>query len=92
MPFDELKLHGGFVHGASRDTSLGAIVKPSLLLARQLNMRTIAQGIDDPDDWCVLRDLSCDVAQGGFVGVPMPGEALATWADAWAARYAALTR
>lgn len=92
VPFDELKLHGGFVHGASRDASLGAIVKASLLLARQLNMRTIAQGIDDPDDWKVLRDLSCDVAQGRFVGAPMAGEALAEWADTWAARYAALAR
>ena len=92
MPFDELKLHGGFVHGASRDASLGAIVEASLLLARQLNMRTIAQGIDDPDDWNVLRDLSCDVAQGSFVGAPMPGEALAEWAETWAARYAALAR
>jgi EAL domain-containing protein (putative c-di-GMP-specific phosphodiesterase class I)/ActR/RegA family two-component response regulator len=91
VPFDELKLDGGFVHGASRNASLGAIVKASLLLARQLNMRTIAQGIDDLDDWKVLRDLSCDVAQGDFVGAPMPGDALADWARTWAARYASLT-
>ena len=91
VPFDELKLDGGFVHGASRDTSLTAIVKASLLLARQLNMRTVAQGIDDVEDWNVLRDLSCDVAQGSFVGPPMPGDALPQWAQAWAARYAALT-
>ena len=90
VPFDELKLHGGFVHGASRDDSLGAIVKASLVLARQLNMRTIAHGIDDFDDWKVLRDLSCDVAQGDFVGPPMAGDALAEWARAWAARYAAI--
>ncbi|RDU96574.1 EAL domain-containing response regulator [Trinickia dinghuensis] len=92
VPFDELKLDGGFVHGASRDPSRDAIVKASLLLARQLNMRTVAQGIDDLEDWTVLRDLSCDVAQGSFVGAPMPGEALAQWALTWAARYAALVR
>lgn len=90
VPFDELKLDGGFVHGASRDASRDAIVKASLLLARQLNMRTVAQGIDDLEDWNVLRALSCDVAQGGFVGAPMAGEALPAWARAWAARYAAL--
>jgi EAL domain-containing protein (putative c-di-GMP-specific phosphodiesterase class I)/CheY-like chemotaxis protein len=90
VPFDELKLDGGFVHGASRDSSRDAIVKASLLLARQLNMRTVAQGIDDLDDWNVLRDLSCDVAQGAFVGAPMPGDALPEWARAWATRYAAL--
>ena len=92
VPFDELKLDGGFVHGASRDSSLNAIVKASLLLARQLNMRTVAHGIDDVEDWNVLRDLSCDVAQGSFVGPPMPAEALPQWAQAWAAKYAALAR
>jgi EAL domain-containing protein (putative c-di-GMP-specific phosphodiesterase class I)/CheY-like chemotaxis protein len=90
VPFDELKLDGGFVHGASRDASLNAIVKASLLLARQLNMRTVAQGIDDIEDWNVLRALSCDVAQGSFVGPPMLGEALPAWTQTWAARYAAL--
>jgi EAL domain-containing protein (putative c-di-GMP-specific phosphodiesterase class I)/CheY-like chemotaxis protein len=90
VPFDELKLDGGFVHGASRDASLNAIVKASLLLARQLNMRTVAQGIDDIEDWNVLRELSCDVAQGSFVGPPMLGEALPAWTQTWAARYAAL--
>ncbi len=90
IPFDELKLDGAFVHGASRDASLNAIVKASLLLARQLNMRTIAQGIDDLEDWKVLRDLSCEVAQGNFVGAPMPADALPQWAQAWASRYAAM--
>ncbi|WP_206953504.1 EAL domain-containing response regulator [Trinickia acidisoli] len=92
VPFDELKLDGSFVHGASRDASLNAIVKASLLLARQLNMRTIAQGIDDLEDWNVLRELSCEVAQGKFVGAPMSAEALPQWARTWAARYAALAR
>ncbi|CAB3682858.1 EAL domain-containing response regulator [Trinickia soli] len=92
IPFDELKLDGGFVHGASRDASLNAIVKASLLLARQLNMRTIAQGIDDPEDWNVLRAMSCEVAQGNFVGPPMLGDALPQWARTWAAKYAAMAR
>lgn len=90
VPFDELKLDGCFVHGAGRDASSNAIVKASLMLARQLNMRTIAQGIDDLDDWNMLRGLSCDAAQGSFVGAPMQGDALCEWARAWALRYAAL--
>jgi EAL domain-containing protein (putative c-di-GMP-specific phosphodiesterase class I)/CheY-like chemotaxis protein len=90
VPFDELKLDGSFVHGASRDASFNAIVKASLLLARQLNMRTVAQGIDDLDDWNVLREMSCEVAQGNFIGPPMPPDALPQWAHTWANRYAAL--
>ncbi|GLU35410.1 EAL domain-containing response regulator [Trinickia caryophylli] len=90
IPFDELKLDQSFVHGASRDESLGAIVKASLSLARQLNMRTIAQGIDDEDDWRVLRAMGCEVAQGALVGPPLAPEELPRWAEEWAGRHTAL--
>jgi EAL domain-containing protein (putative c-di-GMP-specific phosphodiesterase class I) len=53
-------------------------------------MRTVAQGIDDVEDWKVLRDMSCEVAQGSFVGPPMRADALPQWAQTWAQRYAAL--
>ncbi|CAN7468427.1 EAL domain-containing response regulator [Trinickia sp. LjRoot230] len=90
IPFDELKLDRSFVRGASHDESLGAIVKASLSLARQLNMRTIALGIDDADDWRVLREMGCEVAQGDFVGPPMMAAQLPRWHDEWRRRYAAM--
>ena len=90
IPFDELKLERSFVHGASRDSSLGSIVKATLSLARQLNMRTVAQGIDDIDDWKAMLEMGCEIAQGAFVGSPMPAAQLAGWHETWTHRYAAM--
>ena len=56
IPFDELKIDRGFVHGASRDAALGAIVEASLGIARQLGMNCVAESIEDRDDWDVFGD------------------------------------
>ena len=48
IPFDELKVDRGFVHGACRDASLRAIFEASLGMARQLGMKTRGRGGGGP--------------------------------------------
>ncbi|MBE0546709.1 MAG: EAL domain-containing response regulator [Rubrivivax sp.] len=86
IPFDELKLDRSFVHGAADDSSLKAIVEGILAMARQLGMKTVAEGVEDRADWDLLRDLGCDVAQGYFIARPMPGGDLPGWLAAWEQR------
>jgi EAL domain-containing protein (putative c-di-GMP-specific phosphodiesterase class I) len=86
LPFEELKLDRGFVHGAWRDTSRTAILQASLRLARQLRMKSVAEGVEDREDWDCLRTAGCDLAQGYFIAKPMSAEALPTWLSAWRAR------
>ncbi len=87
IPFDELKIDRSFVHGACRDGALQAIVRSSFSLARQLDMRTVAEGIEDADDWNFLRDTSCELAQGYFIGRPMAAAELPQWLDSWKRRW-----
>jgi EAL domain-containing protein (putative c-di-GMP-specific phosphodiesterase class I) len=87
MPFDELKIDRGFVHGASRDPSLRAILEANLGMARQLGLRTVAEGVEDRDDWTCLGELGCDLAQGYFVARPMPAAEIANWARGWRGRH-----
>ena len=86
IPFDELKVDRGFVHGACRDPSLRAIVEASLAMARQLGMKSVAEGAEDRDDWDYLRAAGCDLAQGHFIATPMPGPALVDWMGSWERR------
>jgi EAL domain-containing protein (putative c-di-GMP-specific phosphodiesterase class I) len=87
LPFDELKVDRSFVHGACRDASRKAIVQASLSMSRQLRLRTVAEGVEDREDWDCLRAAGCDLAQGYFVARPMSGEALPTWLNAWRTRH-----
>ena len=86
IPFDELKVDRGFVHGACRDPSLKAIVEASLGLARQLGMKTVAEGVEDQADWDYLRSAGCDLAQGYFIAKPQSARDLGAWMVEWERR------
>ncbi|MDP1680458.1 MAG: EAL domain-containing response regulator [Burkholderiales bacterium] len=90
IPFDELKIDRSFVHGASRNSSLRAIFEASLGMARQLGMKTVAEGVEDREDWDFLRAAGCDIAQGYFIAKPMPAADLTGWLAEWEARYGKL--
>lgn len=86
IPFDELKVDRGFVHGAASNEKKRAICDASLRLARQLNMAVVAEGVEDGEDWQFLRQQGCDYAQGYFIARPMPGQELPAWIDHWSGR------
>ena len=86
IPFDELKIDRGFVHGACSNERVRAIYNASLSLARQLGMEIVAEGVEDRDDWDYLRQTGCDLAQGYFIAKPMPAADLPAWMEAWQER------
>jgi EAL domain-containing protein (putative c-di-GMP-specific phosphodiesterase class I)/ActR/RegA family two-component response regulator len=86
LPFDELKVDRGFVHGASTDATREAICSASLRMAHQLQMQVVGEGIEDRDDWNFLSQLGCDVGQGYFIARPMPAAEVVDWISAWRAR------
>ena len=86
IPFDELKVDRGFVHGAATTPGMHAILEGALGMARQLGMRSVAEGVEDRPDWDLLRTLGCDLAQGYFVAKPMPAADLAPWLETWEQR------
>jgi EAL domain-containing protein (putative c-di-GMP-specific phosphodiesterase class I)/ActR/RegA family two-component response regulator len=83
MPFDELKIDRGFVHRASADETVGAIFDMSVLLAKQLSMQIVAEGVEDRADWDHVRRDGCDFAQGYFIARPMPAEDVHDWIEDW---------
>lgn len=85
IPFDELKVDQGFVHGAASNDTLRAIYNASLNLAQQLGMTTVAEGVETRADWDLLRHTGCDVAQGYFIAKPMPPNDLSHWIGVWEA-------
>jgi EAL domain-containing protein (putative c-di-GMP-specific phosphodiesterase class I) len=83
IPFDELKIDQSFVHGAWGNETQRAMFDASLGLARQLKMETVAEGVEDRSDWNFLQRRGCDLAQGYFIGRPMPAKELPTWLLNW---------
>lgn len=90
LPFDEMKIDRSFVHRASRTPSLRVMLESSIGMARELGLRTVAEGVEEREDWDLLRSAGCDMVQGYFVARPMPGHEVDGWLAAWGAHQAAL--
>lgn len=87
IPFDELKVDRGFVHGAHDYAHLRAIVEASLGMAQHLGMKTVAEGVEDLKDWKFLQTTGCDYAQGYFIAKPMPADEIEQWIPTWESRW-----
>jgi EAL domain-containing protein (putative c-di-GMP-specific phosphodiesterase class I) len=83
LPISEIKIDQSFVTGAARQNILQALIETSLTMARRLNLKTVVEGVETLDDWRIVSSLGCDIAQGYFIGKPMPGEDLAGWHANW---------
>lgn len=90
IPFTELKIDRSFVHNAWRNGAMRTILSTSLDMAHRLGMHTVAEGVENQDDWNYLRNTGCDVAQGWFIGKPMPAEQLLFWVTDWEKRRSSL--
>ena len=86
IPFDELKIDQSFVHGAWCDETALAMYNASLGLGRQLGLEVVAEGVEDRDDWDLVRRTGCDLAQGYFIAHPMAAAELPGWIDSWNGR------
>ena len=83
VPFTELKVDRGFVDGARDNQIIRPILDGSVGIAKRLGMRSVAEGVETESDWHLLREIGCDIAQGYFIGRPMPAERLLQWLDGW---------
>lgn len=79
VPCTELKVDRAFVNGASNSQHLRILLESALDIARKLNLKVVAEGVETREDWQLLRELECGEAQGYFIAKPMPGEALLAW-------------
>ncbi len=79
IPFTELKIDRAFVRGASDDASARAILESSVLLARRLNMKVVAEGVETAQDLDLVKAVGCDYVQGFYFARPMPADQLCDW-------------
>ncbi|MDF2094357.1 EAL domain-containing response regulator [Aquibaculum arenosum] len=79
LPFSELKIDKSFVMTAHSSEESQKIVAALVGLARNLGLRTTAEGVEDAWTLDFLKELGCDHAQGYFIARPMPGPEVEAW-------------
>lgn len=80
LPVDAVKIDRSFVADMLEKRELQKIVRSTIDLAHDLELEVVAEGVECEAVWTRLRELGCDVAQGYFIGAPMPPNEFAAWA------------
>ncbi len=83
IPFTELKIDQGFVSGAHKQPRKRAVIEASLDLARKLQLDVVAEGVETVEDWQMLAELGCGMAQGHLISSPVPGNELPAALGRW---------
>ena len=69
FPLDKIKVDQSFVRNITQDATIALSV---ILLARSLQLRVIAEGVETLEQVDALRSYGCEEMQGFFFGRPMP--------------------
>jgi predicted signal transduction protein with EAL and GGDEF domain len=84
LPLHQVKIDSMFLHEAGRGGPADAIVRSLVGLAYALGLETVAEGVESKLAWEAALSLGCDLAQGFYLGHPMPADKLGEWlAESW---------
>ena len=76
LPAQEIKIDKGLVLGIETTPSDQAMVRSTILLAHELGMRVVAEGVETQAALDMLATFGCDLAQGWHIERPTTAEAL----------------
>ncbi len=71
LPLDIIKIDPSFVAGLGHDDTLTLLTRTVVQVGRELGLRVIAEGIEQPRQVSALREMGCDYGQGFLVARPM---------------------
>jgi diguanylate cyclase len=71
LPVDELKIDRSFISHARLGSDAATIVTSTIELGHRMNLDVVAEGVEEPEAWNLLRQLGCDFAQGYLISRPL---------------------
>ncbi len=71
LPLDIIKIDPSFVAGLGHDDTLTLLTRTVVQVGRDLGLRVIAEGIEQPRQLIALREMGCGYGQGFLVARPM---------------------
>ncbi len=72
FPLDVLKIDQSFVRDLADNSTDAAIARAIIALGRALDLTTLAEGVETPEQLDILSQSGCDLIQGFLTGRPVP--------------------
>jgi diguanylate cyclase (GGDEF)-like protein len=75
-PFDTIKIDRSFLQDLHTSREVLAVIHATINLIENLDMASLAEGVEDATQVAILQSLGCRYAQGYFFSHPVPAERL----------------
>lgn len=79
MPVTEVKIDRSFVASAAQRPRTGLVMEAMIALAKKLDLKIVAEGIENAEDAEFLRAAGCDIGQGYYYSRAMSADLLVPW-------------
>ncbi|MFY0681703.1 MAG: EAL domain-containing protein [Thalassovita sp.] len=83
-----LKIDRSYVTSVDKDPEQQRMISAILTMAEQLDLKTVAEGVETPGEHAMLSQLGCTHVQGYGIARPMPFEQTLDWIRAHQAKLA----
>lgn len=74
LPIDFLKLDKGFIENVLNDPIQGEIIKSVIDLSKKMNLKVVAEGIENENQLHLIKSAGADYAQGYYYSRPLTSE------------------
>lgn len=71
---DKIKIDRSFIHNVTNNTDNATIVSAILAMAKELNIKSLAEGVETQEELNFLIEKNCDYVQGYYFSKPLPAE------------------
>lgn len=79
LPVSELKLDKSFVRDMGHDETVRALTNAVIRIGDSLHLTVVAEGVEDKEQYLLLKQQGCDVAQGYLFARPAPSDVFDQW-------------
>ncbi len=77
FPIDFLKIDRSFVQQMTLEKNSMELIKSIIALGKSIDMKVIAEGVENENEAKILKELNCDMAQGYYFSKPIPEKKVA---------------
>jgi EAL domain-containing protein (putative c-di-GMP-specific phosphodiesterase class I) len=82
LPVKTLKIDRTFTERITESPTNARVVQAIIALGKAMNLDVIAEGVETEQQLLLVNQFGCDLAQGFFIGQPMPEEDFIRWCNA----------
>jgi EAL domain-containing protein (putative c-di-GMP-specific phosphodiesterase class I)/GGDEF domain-containing protein len=86
LPLNTMKIDKCFVHGVDRSTQAQSLCRTIVMMAEQLKLSSVAEGIEEIGELKTLKQIGCQAGQGYLFQRPVPKREFVKFLRDWPIR------